>query len=224
MRRTRRFSLTALFAALAMVSLAATVSASSMRWGGEVWGAFNTHTMGDWNDAIDQANASGSNFDNIKSGFSFGVGPTMIVNNQWQFGAHYERLNAKSSEDASIQQKLSPSANSFGVSGMYLFPSKGMAAFGLGLSLDFTNLSGNLEASGTELKIEGSGVGGQLLGSARYAFSPMFSGNLTAGYRLANIDIDTVGGASTAGSSLNSEDYSGLVVRAGLSLSQPASK
>src|SRR5689334_8807167 len=113
MRRTRRFSLTALFAALAMVSLVATVSASTMRWGGEAWGAFNTHTMSDWNDAIDQANASGSNFDNIRSGFSFGVGPTMIVNNQWQFGAHYERLMAKSSEDASIQQKLSPSANSF---------------------------------------------------------------------------------------------------------------
>jgi hypothetical protein len=211
--------------ALAMVitaGLASNGSASSMSWGGQVFGGFDTFKMGDWNDAIDQANASGSNFDNVKSGYSFGVGPTLTVNGTWQLGAHFEMLMGKKSDDAASGQSLQPSANAFGVSAMYLFPSKSSMSYALGGGVDYMTLTGKLDSPGTSAKIEGSGVGGQLLGMTNYAFSPMFSGNLSAGYRLANISIDKIGGSSTSGSPLQSEDYSGVIARVGISFHQPS--
>ena len=53
--------------------------------------------------------------------------------------------------------------------------------------------------------------------------APRFSGNLTAGYQIANIKIDKIGGIdpATAGSTLQHEDYSGAVVRLGISVHQP---
>jgi hypothetical protein len=211
--------------ALAMVitsGLASNGSAATMSWGGQVFGGFDTFKMGDWNDAIDAANAGGSTFDKVNSGYSFGLGPTLTVNGQWQLGAHFEMLMGKKSEDATSGQTLSPSSNAFGVSAMYLFPSKTSMSFGLGGAVDYMTLTGKVEGTVPDAKIEGSGVGGQLLGMTSYAFSPMFSGSLTAGYRLANINIDKVGGTSTTGSPLQSEDYSGVIARVGLSFHQPS--
>jgi len=219
-----RFSRFTLFVVMALLALTAgAASAASMRWGGQAWGAFNTHSMGDWNDAIDQANASGSNFDNINNGYSFGVGPTVMVNDTWQFGVHYERLIAKKSTDSVSNEELKPAANAFGVSGGYWFPSHSQMNFGLGVSVDYMKLAGTLSDPTTEAKIDGSGVGGEVMGMANWGFTPMFAANFGAGYRFANINIDEIGGTSTAGSPLQNEDYSGLSLRVGFSLTQPAS-
>lgn len=219
-----RKQLTATLVLFAMVLTAATASAMTPRWGGQVWGGFNTHSMGDWNNAIDQANLSGGNFDNINNGFSFGVGPTMWVNENWQFGAHYERLMAHTSSDQGTEVK--PSANAIGVTGTYWFPSTSKMNFGVGASLDYMTLAGELDSptsTPTTAKIEGSGMGGAMMVNSNYAMTPTVSWNMSAGYRFANINIDTIGGQSTTGSSLNSEDYSGLSLRVGFSLTQPAS-
>jgi len=216
----RRIS--AVVAALLLVSLSfASPSSAAMRWGGQVFGGFNTHSMDDWNDVIDDSNSSsGSNFDNINNGFSFGAGPTVIVNDNWMFGAHYERLMASKSEDSGLEIK--PEANAFGVTGMYLFPSAGAMNYGLGVGVDYMTLAGKLSDPTDEADIEGSGVGFQILGQTNYAFSPMFSGGLNVGYRFADIDIDKIGGVdNTSSSPLQSENYSGVVLRASLSISAP---
>lgn len=210
-----------LLAVMALMLTAGAASAANMRWGAQAWGAFNTHSMGDWNDAIDAANSSGSDFDNITNGFSFGGGPTVMVNDTWQFGVHYERLVAKKSSDSVSNEDLKPAANAIGVSGGYLFPSTSQVNFGLGVSVDYMNLAGSLSDPSTSLDITGSGIGGQVMGMANWGFTPMFSGNLAAGYRFASIDIDEIGGVSASGSGLEKEDYSGLSLRVGFSLTQP---
>jgi hypothetical protein len=214
----RRIAAAALLATVALVFLAAPSSAA-MRWGAEVFGGFNTHSMSDWNDAIDEANSFGANFDNINDGFSFGVGPTVVVNENWMFGAHYERLMPGSSEDSGIEIK--PSANAFGVTGTYLFPSSGPMSFGIGAGVDYITLGGTLSDPTTELDEEGSGVGFQFYGTTSHAFSPVMSGAFTVGYRLADIDVDNIGGEDPSTIPLSSEDYSGLMLRVGLNFSAP---
>jgi hypothetical protein len=210
-----------LFVVMALVLTASVASAANMRWGAQAWGSWNTFSMSDWNTAIDAANASGSNFDNINNGFAFGGGPTVMVNENWQFGVHYERLIAKKSEDQGTEVK--PAANAFGVSGGYWFPSHSQMNLGIGASVDYMKLAGTLSDPTTSLDIHGSGVGGEVMGMANWGFTPMFAGNFGAGYRFAKINIDDIGGQSTAGSGFDSEDYSGLSLRAGISLTQPAS-
>lgn len=221
MLRKSRF---VLFVMMALALTAGVASAANMRWGAQAWGAFNTHSMGDWNDLIDQADASGANFDNINNGFSFGGGPTVMMNDNWQFGVHYERLMAKKSSDQGTEVK--PSANAFGVSGAYWFPSHNPMNFGLGASVDYMSLGSTLSASGPpaqSLDITGSGVGGSVMAMANWGFTPMFAANFGAGYRFANINIDKIGGQDPTGTGLSSEDYSGLSLRVGFSLTQPAS-
>ena len=104
----------ALAIALCAVALTHGTSAAANAFGVELFGTWNTVAMGDWNDQIDAANASGTNYDNIKNGFSFGVGPTLNVNGTWEFGAHYERLNAAETSDTGTQITVSPAANAFG--------------------------------------------------------------------------------------------------------------
>jgi hypothetical protein len=112
---------------------------------------------------------------------------------------------------------------------MYMLPSKSTMMFGLGASIDYMTLGSKLTDptnTPTETKVEGKGVGFQLLAQGGYAFSPIFTGSLTAGYRIANITIDTIGGIDPAsvGSPLQHEDYSGLVLRLGVAVHQPMSK
>jgi hypothetical protein len=59
---------------LAVAVAAPAVPAHAMTWGADVFGAFNTHSMGDVNDAIDASNASGSNFDKVNDSFGGGIG------------------------------------------------------------------------------------------------------------------------------------------------------
>lgn len=203
--------------ALAMI-LAAAPASAGMRWGANVYGNWNTHTMGDWNDQIDAANAGGLNYDNIESGFGFGVGPTVMVNDNWSFGAHYERLMPATSSDETTNIEVNTGANVFGASVGYWFPSTSQMRFGVDGAVDYYTLASKLSDPTTDQKIEGSGVGFKISGMASYAFSPMFSGDFGAGYRIADITIDTIGGVDPAGSGLESQDYSGFSLRAGLSM------
>jgi hypothetical protein len=207
-----------LLASIALV-LIAVPSSAAMRWGADAFGGYNMHSMNDWNDVIDAANSGGANFDNINGGFSFGIGPTVIVNENWMFGAHYERLMPSSSEFSGVEIK--PEANAFGISGTYLFPSSGPMSYGLGVSVDYMSLGGTLSDPTTSLDEEGSGVGFSILGTTSHAFTPMMSGGVDVGYRIADINIDKIGGQDPAGSGLSSEDYSGMIFRAKLSFTQP---
>jgi hypothetical protein len=215
----RAFAVVAL--AICAIALTASISsAAGMRWGGNVFGAFNTFSMKDWNSIIDQANASGSKFDNIKSGYSFGLGPFVVIDNKWQIGAHYEMLMAKKSEYQGVSVK--PKANSFGASVDYLFPTQSKTSFSLGASGDYYSLSGELDqtVAPTTNKTKGTGAGGQVRGTGSYAFAPEFAGFVSAGYRFANIKIKDIGGQDVSASGLKTEDYSGLVLRVGISLMQ----
>jgi hypothetical protein len=194
-------------------------SAATMRWGAQVFGGYDTHSMNDWNTAIDQANAGGSHFDNIKSGMAFGVGPTVLVDDRWQFGAHYERVMASKSEDQGTEVK--PVANAFGVSAGYLFASQSPMNLGLFVSLDDMTLAGSLSNGTTTNKVKGSGFAWALGATSSYTFSSMFSGNLSLGYRGADINVDSIGGVDATGSGLDTENYSGMVARLGFTVQQP---
>jgi hypothetical protein len=212
----------ALVIALCAVALTHSTSAAANAFGLELFGTWNTVAMSDWNDQIDAANASGTNYDNIKNGYSFGVGPTLNVNGTWEFGAHYERLTAAETSDAGTQITVSPVANAFGVSAAYLFPSQMPMRFGLQAGVDMMHLASKLSDPTTDQDIEGSGVGFQFGGLARYAFNPSFSGQFSVGYRAADIDVESIGGQDPTGSGLESEDYSGVVLRAAFSIHQPS--
>ena len=204
--------------ALAML-LAAAPASAGMRWGANVFGSWNTVAMGDWNDAIDAANSSGTNYDNIESGFTMGVGPTVMVNDNWSFGAHYERVMPAKSSDETTQIEINTGANVFGASVGYWFPSTSSTRFGIDGSLDYYSLASTLGDPSGDVDIEGTGVGFMFRGVASYAFSPMFAGEFSAGYRLADISIESIGGVDPTGSGLESQDYSGFSLRAGISMS-----
>ncbi len=217
-----RFTLrsAAVFAALLSTTLVATSSsAASMRWGGQVFGSWDTRAMDDWNQLIDDANEFGANYDNIENGFAFGVGPSVMINDQWELGLKYERVMASKSEDQGTE--VAPTANAFGLTAGYWFPSSSTMNFGLQASVDYMTLASTLSDPSEELEITGSGVGFMFGAASRMAFSPAFSGVLSLGYRMADVEIEEIGGQDPTGSGLESEDYSGVVARVGFSFHQP---
>lgn len=209
---------------LAMCSLlwgAGVAAANPMQWGADVFGGFNTHSMSDWNDIIDQANSSGSNFDNIHSGFSFGAGPTMTTG-QWMWGADFERLMAKTSSYQGTD--VEPSANAFGVSVGYMIPSTGPMSWALKANVDWLTLTGDIHSSTSTpstADTHGSGAGFQFLGVGTHSFTPAISGMLQLGYRFADVKIKDIAGQDVSSSGLTHEDYSGLVARVGFNFHQP---
>lgn len=218
MLRSSRVAAIFAVVSLAVALNAAPGAAAEMRWGAQVFGGWDTHSMDDWNTAIDQANSFGSNYDNIKNGLAFGGGPVVTVDDRWQFGAHFERLMAKKSEDAGTEVK--PVANAMGVTAGYLFPSNSPMNFGLFASVDYMSLAGTLSDPSTSNDIKGSGVGFLFGGNTNYAFSPTMGGNVSLGYRVADIGVDTIGGQDASGSGLDTENYSGLAARVGFTFHQ----
>lgn len=209
------------FAACALLLGASLASAGTMQWGAEVFGGFNTHSMSDWNDIIDQANSSGANFDNIHNGYSFGVGPT-VNTGQWMWGANYERLMAKTSSYQGTDVR--PSANSFGVSVGYQIPSTGPMSWMLRGGVDWLSLTGDIHSANSTpstADTHGSGAGFQFLGVGTRSFTPSISGLLSVGYRFADVKIKDIAGQDVASQGLSHEDYSGLVARVGLSFHVP---
>jgi hypothetical protein len=50
----------------------------------------------------------------------------------------------------------------------------------------------------------------------------MFSGMAAIGYRIADIEIDNIGGEDVSGAGLESENFSGMMMRVGIELHQPS--
>src|SRR4030095_9176879 len=92
-------SITLSLAVLATAALAVTpMKASAATFGGEVFGAFNTYSMSDWNDAIDASNSGGADYNNMTSGLTGGLGLRMWANQNWMFSGTWEPLFAKTEE------------------------------------------------------------------------------------------------------------------------------
>src|SRR5262245_555361 len=89
-----------LFALLGLSALTAQPS-HAMTWGGEVFAAFNTYAMDDWNDFIDAANQNGANADEISNGISGGLGVRMWPNANWMISACWEPMFASTEDDVS---------------------------------------------------------------------------------------------------------------------------
>lgn len=220
MRHVARLSLCMVLAAASFALVNQPADAATMQWGFQVNGAFNTHAMDDWNDIIDESNEFGAEFSNINNGFSFGAGPTLIVNEQWVLGAHFERLMPSTSEYQGTE--IQNSGNAFGASVGYLFPSTSQFNFGLGVAMDYITLNGSLSDPSESYDTEGSGMGFQVNGMSRYNFNPMWSGIMSLGYRFADVEIDNIGGQDVSSAGLETENYSGLSVRVGIEMHQPS--
>jgi len=77
---------------LAAAVAAPAVPAHAMTWGADVFGAFNTHSMGHVNDVLELDNASGSNFDHVSNSFGGGIGLRVKPNSTLMFEGTWEPL------------------------------------------------------------------------------------------------------------------------------------
>ena len=197
------------------------VAASAATFGGEVYGAFNTHTMGDWNDVIDDANTSGGNFDNVSSDLTGGLDLRMWASPNWMFSAGWEPLFLNT-EDSSSDTKLTLDANAFTFTGAYYFPSSSKARYGLGAGLGYYVSGGSIESpSSPTVDIDGSGVGFHFLGLGEWTVSPGFSITAASGYRVAKLSSTELTDGTTTVDSPYDSDYSGFMGRVGLAFYMP---
>lgn len=203
------------------IAVAPAMPAHAMTWGGDIFGAFNTHTMGDWNDAIDASNAGGSDFDNINSSIGGGIGLRILPNPTWMIEGTWEPL-FPTTEDNVSGDKLELTANSFQGTLTYFFPTAGKSKFGLGGGVGFYTLNGKGESAGSpDVEVKGSGVGFHVLGMGEWEVSPGFAMFGGAGYRMAKITDTEINGVSTVPET--ETDFSGLTIRAGLAFYMPSS-
>jgi hypothetical protein len=208
--------LTTMLAAIVVLAFAA--PASAMTVGGEVFGAFNTHTMKDWNDIIESVNQSGGNMDEVKSGFGGGLGLRMWPNSNWMIAGTWEPLFLTREEKTSGDE-LKLNGNSIQGTVAYFFPTAGQAKFGIGAGVGYYMLNGEV-VSTPSIELKGSTVGFHFMGTGEWTVSPGFAITGTAGYRVANISDTEFDGQST--SPETETDYSGVMVRAGLAFYLPS--
>ncbi len=217
----RKSALTILFA-IGCVSFVAAPAAAAPLWGAEVFGAYNTHSMKDWNDrVVAPVNAGGGNMDEFSNGYGGGLGLRMWPNSKWMLSASWEPLYVSREEKVS-GDKASLDANAFEATAGYFFPSNGQTRFGLGAGLGVYNLAGEITSgsgSGSDLKIEGSTVGFHFHGLMEWSVKPGMAITGTAGYRVANISDTQIDNVS-ADPKLET-DYSGLTLRAGFAFYFP---
>jgi hypothetical protein len=215
----------ALLAVVAALSLSMSSQASAMTFGGEVYGAFNTVSMEDWNDAIDESNSSsGSDFDNVSNGFTGGLDLRAWMTPSWLVTVGWEPLFLSSEDGNDSSNKLSLDANAYTATAAYFFPSAGKAKYGIGAGIGFYQSNGELESSGSPtIDIDGNGIGFHFLGMGEWTVSPGFSFTAAAGYRVANLsDTELTDGTTTVDSPYDN-DYSGFMSRVGLSFYMPKS-
>lgn len=203
------------FAALTL----AAAPAGAVVIGGEVFGAFNTHVMGDWNDQIDEANDSGANIDNITTGFGGGIGARIWPGPNVMIAAGWEPLFA-STDGSGTELDLT----GHGVTGTlaYMFPAGDNARYGIGGGGGMYILSGTLKDSGSpDVDLGGSTFGFHVLGLAEWTVSPGFGITAGAGYRVANIG-DTEADGQSADPEFET-DFSGFTGRVGVTFYLPNS-
>ncbi len=207
----------AVLSAVALMALAA-VPVHAMTVGGEVFGGFNTFTMKDWQDAVDQANASGANFGDVTSGFGGGLGLRTWANPNWMLAATWEPL-FKTSKDAASNTELKLNGNSYQATAGYFFPMSGPGKFGMGAGLGIYTLNGKITGTGGG-DLTGNTVGFHFLGMGEWTVSPGFSITGSAGYRVAKID-DTKFNDQSSTPKFHT-DYSGFMGRLGLAFYLPS--
>ncbi len=208
-----------------VVLILAAAPAFAATWGGSVYGAFNTYSMKDVNDALEQDNQSfGTNFDAIENGMTGGLELRVIPDNpNWMFSAGWEPVFAKTEESVVDNRELNLDANNFSVSGVYFMPSTGKGKFGIGAGVDMIMISG--EATSTSLpdqKLSGNGFGFHVMGTGEWEMSPGFAFTTAAGYRFAKVGDTQFDEQSTTPES--ETDYSGVVARVGLAFYAPSNK
>ena len=194
--------------------------AAAATYGGEVVGAFSTHTMKDWNDrVVAPANQSGGDMQEFGTGYGGGLGVRMWPNSAWMISASWEPLYVSREEKVSGDvAKLN--ANAFEATAGYFFPTSSQARFGLGAGLGVYQLAGEVTSnSSSDIKLEGSTVGFHVMGLAEWNVKPGFALTGNAGYRVANIK-DTKVDNQSATPALET-DYSGLMLRAGVAFYLP---
>ena len=198
--------------------IAATASAATV--GGEVFGAFSTVSMKDWNDRIvAPVNQGGGNMDEFSNGFGGGLGLRVWPNSKWMLSANWEPLFVSREEKVS-GDKANLDANAFQATAGYFFPSSTPARFGLGAGIGYYSLGGEISSTGNpDLKLEGSTVGFHVMGMMEWTVKPGFSFTGNAGYRVADIKDTKVDGQSATPEM--STDYSGLMLRAGVAFYLP---
>lgn len=211
---------------LSVLAVAVAVScgpslASAATWGAGVHGSFNTHTMQDWNDALDAANDSGSEFENVGNDFTGGIDLRMWATPNWLFSAGWEPLFLNTEDNVSGQE-LSLNAQAFTATGAYFFPSSSKAKYGLGAGLGYYMNSGELkDPSSPTIDIQGGGVGFHFMGLGEWTMSPGMSFTGTAGYRIAKLTNSELTDGTTTADSPYDNEYSGFMARAGLSFYMP---
>jgi hypothetical protein len=216
---TKKSALGFLFAIACLAALAAP-AAAAMNWGGEVFGAFSTHSMSDWNDrVVTPAQQGGADIDEFSTGFGGGLGLRMWPNSNWMVSATWEPLFVSREEKIS-GDKINLDANAFELTGGYFFPTSSQVKFGVGAGLGVYQLAGEITSSGNpDVKLEGNTVGFHLHGLMEYLVSPGFAITGNAGYRFADIKDTEADGQSA--SPEFSTDYSGLALRAGIAFYLP---
>lgn len=216
----RKSALTILLAIACVTTITAQASAAPT-WGGEVFGAYSSHSMKDWNErVVAPANQNGGNIDEFGTGYGGGLGVRMFPNSNWMVAATWEPLYSSREEKVS-GDKISLSANAFEATAGYFFPSSSPAKFGVGAGLGVYQLNGEVTStSGNDLKLEGSTVGFHIHGMMEWSVRPGFALTGVAGYRMADIKDTQIDGQSVTPDNL-STDYSGLALRAGFAFYLP---
>ncbi len=190
--------------------------------GGEVFGAFSTHNMKDWNDrVVAPANQSGGDMQEFGTGYGGGLGMRMWPNSSWMISASWEPMYVSREEKVS-GDVARLNANAFEATAGYFFPTSSPARFGLGAGLGVYSLSGEITSSSSnDIKLEGSTVGFHMMGLAEWTVRPGFALTGNAGYRVANIKDTKVD--NTSATPELATDYSGLMLRAGVAFYLPGS-
>ena len=104
----RKSALTLLLAIACATTIAANAAAAPT-WGGELFGAYSTHSMKDWNDrVVAQANQNGGDMENFSTGYGGGLGVRMWPNTNWMVTASWEPMFVSREEnpDRSTQWAL----------------------------------------------------------------------------------------------------------------------
>lgn len=208
-----------LLAALSLLAFA--VPAHAVTFGGEVYGMFNTHAMGDWNDNIDAANALGADIKNINNSFSGGLAARVWATPEWMFSLGWEPLFISTEDKAPGGiGKLKLTTQAILVTAAYYIPMQGPAKVGIGAGGGYYHLGGKIEESGfPDVDIKGNTVGFHVLALGEWTVSPSFGVAAAAGYRGAKISDTEIAGISTTPKT--ETDYSGFTGRLGVTFNMP---
>jgi hypothetical protein len=223
----KRFTWLCLAALLALVP--ATGSAAVRPWlAGSIGGS--TFAMGDVNDLVgvvnDELAATGLSMDDITHGYNFGLGIGVDVAHNFSVGLGYDRVDGMSEvalPNGKVELKVP--ANLYRAFGRYTLPLSDKASGFLEASLGRVTSDATMAFSGGGLSpeltgLKGSGMAFEGGGGVDFTFESRFGLFAMASYRSANADdIEAYGEKMyDAGGGSFSLDWSGVVVRLGLSV------